>query len=85
MERKIKVRYQDKMRDAIELDFKAKKEEWNEYEIVDGSTIRMKLVITAVARTDEYDAEGNPVYVIKSSNVVNVSVPENLKKEPLVS
>lgn len=80
MERKTKIKYKEKIVDAIEVDFKTKKEEWNEYEAGDGSTIRMKLVVSKIARTSDYDSDGNPVYVIKSSNVVDVSCPESLKK-----
>ncbi len=41
----------------------------------------MKSIVTEVARLDgEYDAEGNPAYVVNSTNVTHVSAPEDLKK-----
>lgn len=56
-------------------------EYWNQYLLDDGSIIRMKLVATEFARVDgEYDNEGNPVYVIRSTNVVACQAPEELRK-----
>lgn len=82
MEKKVQANFEGKLVDAIELDFKTKKEEWNEYEVTDGTTIRVKLVTSNIVRVqNRYDNEGNPIYLVKSSNVVGVSVPERLKKE----
>lgn len=75
----VKLRGQDV--NAYELDFKIEKEDWNIYQTEDGTTIKMKLVISSIARTEEFDAEGNPIYVVKSTNLLHVSVPSVLKKE----
>ena len=68
--------------DAIILPFQAGVEHWNEYLVDDGSVIRIKLVVTEVLRLEgQYDpATGDPIYIAKSQNIVNVSSPENLKK-----
>jgi len=56
-------------------------EHWNQYLLEDGSVVRMKLVATEFVRIDgEYDAEGNPVYIIRSTNVVAVESPDELKR-----
>ena len=81
MERIVKVPFQGKMVDGVELEFKTKIEGWNEYEISDGSIIRVKLVTTSVVRiSDQYDQEGNPIYAVKTSNVMAVSPPGKLRK-----
>ncbi len=86
MERNIKVPFEGKIMDAIDLDFKAVKEDWNEYEVTDGVNIRMKVVVTNIVKIpDKYDNAGNPVYVVKSSNVLAISAPEKLKKGTVVS
>jgi len=86
MERTIKVPFEGKIVEGVDLDFKTLKEEWNEYQVTDGSIIRMKVVVTNIARvTDKYDNVGNPIYVVKSSNVLTVSAPEKLKKGTVVS
>jgi hypothetical protein len=84
MERKLKVKYQGEQVDGIEMDFKTRKEEWNEYELQDGTIIKMKLVASTILKlVDKVDADGNPIYTIKSTNVVGISVPEHLEKEQI--
>lgn len=82
MEKPVKVNFQGKQVDGVELDFKARKEEWNEYEVSDGTIIRMKLVATNIVRLEnQYDRDGNPIYTVKSSNVLGITAPENLMKQ----
>lgn len=58
------------------------KEGWSQYLLADGSIVKMKIVLTDVFRVDnEYDGEGNPVYYVKSTNVLSVNAPEDLKKK----
>ncbi len=69
--------------EVTEIGFHASGEHWNEYLADDGSVIRIKLVATEVLRVDgQYDAEGNPAYFVKSTNVTNVSAPEDLRRKP---
>lgn len=57
-------------------------EGWSQYLLGDGSIIKMKVVVTDVFRIDnEYDAERNPVYYVKSTNVVSVNAPEELRRK----
>jgi hypothetical protein len=68
--------------DALELSFQNAREHWNEYLLDDGSLVKLKPVATEVFRIpDRYDPDGNPVYVIKSTNIVIVNAPENLKQK----
>ncbi len=81
MDRPTKTIYQGKEIDAVEIDFKAVKEDWNEYDLADGTKIRLKSVAVNMIRAlNEYDNDGNPIYIVKSSNVLSLSAPENLKK-----
>lgn len=82
MERPTKVNFQGIDRDAVEVDFKIVREDWNEYNLEDGTRIRLKPVVVGIIRIPgEFDNEGNPVYVVKSSNVMSVSAAANLKRE----
>lgn len=75
------VNWQGKPVDAVPVKFKNIKEDWNEYDLEDGSTVRLKAVVSDIVRIpDEYDAEKNPIYMIKSTNMVVVSSPDNIKK-----
>jgi hypothetical protein len=77
------VTYQGREIETVEVDFKVVKEDWNEYELADGTKIKMKAVTSIINRAiDEFDSDGNPLYLVKSSNVIALSVPENLKKGP---
>lgn len=68
--------------DAVPIEVNQASEQWNTYLLDDGSTLRAKLVVTKVLRAEnQYDAEGNPVYVFQSQNICTVQSPENLKKK----
>ena len=83
VERKRKIMTPQGEMDATEVGYRSSGEYWNEYLADDGSVIRMKLVVTAITRVDGmYDALGNPVYQVASSNIMSVSAPEELRKQP---
>lgn len=68
-------------KDAQLVDVQQSSEYWNQYLLGDGTVVKMKLVVTEVWRIDgEWDQEGNPIYVVKSSNVVTVNPPDELRK-----
>jgi len=76
------IKWRGKDVDALEIRFKSVHEEWSQYDLEDGSTIRMKLVVTEIFRVEgEYDPENNPVYVIKSGNMAVVKSPDDLKRK----
>lgn len=67
--------------EAIVMPFQTGGEHWNEYLLDDGSVIRIKLVVTEILRGEgEYDPQGNPGYLVQSTNVTVVSAPDDLKK-----
>lgn len=77
-----KVKWQGEEVEGLEVRFKSVREDWNEYDLEDGSTIRVKLVVSDVIRlNDKYDQEDNPIYVVKSGNMVIVKSPDHLKKK----
>lgn len=67
---------------ALIMPFQTSLESFNEYLVEDGTVIQIKLVATEILKVeDQYDDQGNPVYVISSQNVTSVSVPEHLRKQ----
>lgn len=69
----MKVPYQGRQVDAEEVEFLTCKEDWNEYQLVDGAIIRIKTVVTDVVKIPgEVDSEGNSVYQVRSTNIVRV-------------
>lgn len=66
--------------DGTRVGFKPISEPWCELDCDDGTRIRVKLVVTEVIKIDgARTPEGDPVYVIRSSNVMHATVPEGEK------
>lgn len=65
-----------------EVEFETEKEGWNTYILHDGSTIKMKAVVTTIIRLEMWKPDGEPVYFINSSNVATADVPDRLKQKP---
>ena len=81
MERRRKVQFQGREVDAIEMPFQTGAEFWNEYLLQDGSVVRLKSVVTDILKLEgQVDAEGNPVYMLKSTNIVSISPSDRAKK-----
>jgi hypothetical protein len=56
-------------------------EHWNNYILADGTVLRMKQVATEVWRVlNEWDIEGNPLYLVKSQGVMAVTASEQLRR-----
>ena len=82
MAKRTKVQWGNEMVDGIDLDFRTLREEWNEYETEDGTRIRVKLVVSEIIRTDRFDHQTDqPMYVVRSGNIVVVKAPDELKEE----
>lgn len=60
MARIVKVKFGDQEVDAIEADFTIGREEWNEYKLLDGGTVRLKTTVTRIYRA--VDSDGQPRY-----------------------
>lgn len=77
-----KIPFREREVDAEEIEFKTRQEDWSEYQLMDGTVIRMKPVVSEIFKIpNEYDTEGNPVYIVRSKNVLNVRSPDNLKRK----
>jgi hypothetical protein len=85
MEVTVHITPQD-IAEGEDVDFEEKEEHWNVYKLSDGTTLKVKLVLTVVKRLKKYQPDGSPIYVISSQNIVRaVNVPKELKakqKEP---
>jgi hypothetical protein len=67
----MKVPYQGKQVEGKPVDFLARKEDFNEYQLADGKILRIKMVVTRIIRLEgETAPDGTPVYLIQSQNVV---------------
>ena len=83
MGRKVKIEFQGQQVNAEVVDVSQSGERWNEYLLEDGTILKVKLVLTNVYRIEgQHDAEGNPVYILQSTNVVSANAPQDLRKKP---
>lgn len=79
---KVTINFGGREVEAIPVEVTQTSEKWNEYLLDDGSTVKMKLILKKVLRVEnEFDGEGNPVYVMQSTNVTSVSAPLHLRKK----
>jgi hypothetical protein len=83
MPNRRKVHFQGRMVDAEVVDFEADKEQWSTYILHDGTSLKVKAVVTEVARLEGiYDQKGDPVYLIQASQIMHVNAPDTLRKSP---
>ncbi|MFA6600827.1 MAG: hypothetical protein WCU74_07450 [Candidatus Omnitrophota bacterium] len=82
-EDKVTINFGGRQVEAAPVDVNQSSEKWNEYLLEDGTVLKMKLILKKVLRVDnEFDGEGNPVYVMQSTNVNTITAPKHLKKPP---
>ena len=81
MSNRVTLDFQGKKVTGQKVNFDIEKENWNKYLLDDGTKLRVRLVVAQVVRLDnEYTREGEPIYVINSTNVVSADVPDHLQK-----
>ena len=75
MVRRIEVEFHGETVEGDELDFETIHEGWNEYACEDGTTVKLKSVVSKVVRLVKPDPSGEPIYMTKSGNILSVSPP----------
>ena len=55
--------------------FQAVNEQWSEYKLDNGATLKTRAVVVDVLETDARDPFGFPIYIVKTSAVVAVHTP----------
>lgn len=81
MRKKISVKPGEPPKEAELVDVTSSSEPWSTYLLSDGTNIRVKIVLSEAWRVlDEFDKEGNPLYVLQSTGIMNVQAPDELKR-----
>jgi hypothetical protein len=76
-----KVNFMGQMRDATVVEFETDKENFSTYILHDGTSLKIKAVLTEVVRIEGvYQPNGDPVYGVSAAQVVAVNAPESLRK-----
>jgi hypothetical protein len=79
--RKTRINIGDRTIEAEDMEFQTGREDWSEYQVEDGFTVRIKLVVSSILKTQERDPQGNPVYIVQSTNIVKVLPPETYTRK----
>ena len=67
----MKISYRGRQVEAKEVDFEISKENFNEYQLLNGDVIKFKTVVTSIHEiVDEKEPNGDPIYNIQSTNIV---------------
>ncbi len=83
MVKKVETSFQGQKVTANDLNFKTVNEEWNEYELEDGTRLKLKTVVAKVLRLEgAYNADGDPVYQVTSTPILATDIPPELKQKP---
>ncbi len=65
--------------EATELDFEPIHEGWNEYDLVDGSRMRIRPIVFKVFDTHQLKISGGPLIAYAATNVTSVRVSKEAK------
>jgi len=70
--------------EITDLDFDSPDEEWRDYELEDGTILKVKTVVNKIFRfEDQHTSLGEPVYQISTQNIVRASdIPEESMGKP---
>jgi hypothetical protein len=81
--RKATIPTTDGSVEGLEIPIKKSTENWSEYELDDGTVIRLKATAGLCVRVDgQYDQDGNPRYYLRGNpTMMIVSVPDDLRKK----
>jgi len=68
--------------EAVTVDFTAEAEPWETFVLEDGSVVKMRVTPNSIMRLEgEFDAGGNPIYVINNSVAIRV-IKSKIRGEP---
>jgi hypothetical protein len=66
---------------ALDLEFKPKSEQWNEYELENGGLLRVRVIISDIALTNEKNPAGDPLVITKANVLVTYKGPTKTETE----
>jgi hypothetical protein len=79
--RKIKIGEHEVMAEEVEFEV-PEGEKWNKYILHDGTELKLKAIVAEIFRVEgQYAPNGDPMYSVNASIIVNSNSPEQLKKK----
>jgi hypothetical protein len=68
--------------EIVDFESTSKQENWNVYNLIDGTVIRLRLIVQRATRTRFRDTWGEPLYCVNSQTVQRLRVAQNLIIKP---
>jgi hypothetical protein len=82
MPNRRKVNIGGVMRDAEIIEFEVDKENFSTYILHDGTSLKIKVVLTEVFRVEGmFQPNGDPFYGVAAAQIVSVNAPDSLRKQ----
>jgi len=63
-----------------DLDYEQTKEAVNEYKLSNNVTIKLRLMVTRVSKTDKFNVDGTPIYATQTQIVPQIKLPKGFGK-----
>ncbi len=63
------------------IDVSSTSEPWAQYELADGTTVKVKMVMLEAIRLDAYNDNNDPVYQFQFQQIIGVVPPDALKRK----
>lgn len=63
---------QELSKNAKDMKYSVVFEEWNEYVLEDGTAVRIKSNVTEILRTNKFDRNGDPIYIVNTSQILGL-------------
>lgn len=63
------------------IEYAADKEPWAQYTLENGAVIRIRVMVTNIIDTGNYNPDGSPWYNIKMQQVMDMTWPDDIKRE----
>jgi hypothetical protein len=63
------------------IPFESGSEPFTLYKLDDGTQVKLKVVLLDVARLDDYNAQGEPIYQFQFQQIIGVVAPDALKRK----
>ena len=65
-----------------QVEFEPSSEPFSQYKLADGTTVKVKLVLLdAVRAENEYNDNGDPIYLFQFQQIIGVLTPPELKRK----
>ena len=77
----VTIQFQGRSRQCAQIEIEESTVRSSTIKLADGTIIDIKVVASEALRLEEFDKDGNPIYVIKSANVMSVDVPDELLQD----